>query len=455
MILPPQSIRRLRSVVRKCLVRPSRPPGPSVLVHSDGQTLYLFADIGEIAVQLQVTHSTRKQRLTVPLSFLETLEGAGREPVEFHLPSATEGVARWNRDGVTVEHPFVPPSAPKPGTLALPSDWVPMPRHFLPAMYEAGRTAAKEATKYALNRIQLRGRSGSIVASDAKQGLIQSGFPFPFADDLYLPARPVFGLAEFHAGAEIGRTPNHLAIRTGEWTFWLATDSSARYPDVEQIVPRRATSTRLEFGASDVGWLLEHAKEFSSADSLVALTIDAGPERVLLRTRPGTQEGVEVRLASTRVDGPPVRFGLDGSHLERLLRLGFRSLEVAGAKQPVVARDGHRIYLAMVLGPESVVASARDLRRLSTAESDAVILPAVSSEPPTVKPDPAPRPDPPGEEALDPIAEAAALKAALWEAAQRASRLLAALRVGRKERRVLDQVFSSLKALNRGNRGEP
>ena len=54
MILPPQLIRRFRSVVKKCLVRPSRTPGLNVLVHSDGQSLRLFADLGEIAVELRV-----------------------------------------------------------------------------------------------------------------------------------------------------------------------------------------------------------------------------------------------------------------------------------------------------------------------------------------------------------------------------------------------------------------
>ncbi len=57
-------------------------------------------------------------------------------------------------------------------------------------------------------------------------------------------------------------------------------------------------------------------------------------------------------------------------------------------------------------------------------------------------------------EALDPIAEADALRSALGEAHHRLSRLLTALRLKKKEQKALSQVWSSLKSLNLGARND-
>ena len=59
-----------------------------------------------------------------------------------------------------------------------------------------------------------------------------------------------------------------------------------------------------------------------------------------------------------------------------------------------------------------------------------------------------PERDPAG--ALDPLAEAEALRATLADAAQQASRLVMTLRGRKKEQKALASVYSSLKSLNLG-----
>jgi hypothetical protein len=57
---------------------------------------------------------------------------------------------------------------------------------------------------------------------------------------------------------------------------------------------------------------------------------------------------------------------------------------------------------------------------------------------------------PPAGEFLDPLVEAEGLRAALAEAAARATRLVAALKQFRRERRALSAAWTSLKQLNLG-----
>jgi hypothetical protein len=64
--------------------------------------------------------------------------------------------------------------------------------------------------------------------------------------------------------------------------------------------------------------------------------------------------------------------------------------------------------------------------------------------------DPATRPGPPPADGPDPLAEAEALRAALADAAQRAGRLVAALKQTRRQKRALSSVWSRLRSLNIG-----
>ncbi len=60
-------------------------------------------------------------------------------------------------------------------------------------------TTDREPTRYALNCLQLRGR-GDIAATDGHHILIQSGFAFPWAENLLVPAKSVLGCQELDTG---------------------------------------------------------------------------------------------------------------------------------------------------------------------------------------------------------------------------------------------------------------
>jgi hypothetical protein len=68
---------------------------------------------------------------------------------------------------------------------------------------DASSSAARESVRYAVSNIQLRGRPGEIIATDGRQLLLQSGFKFPFTDDVLVPSSTVFGCKELDGGGEV------------------------------------------------------------------------------------------------------------------------------------------------------------------------------------------------------------------------------------------------------------
>lgn len=63
------------------------------------------------------------------------------------------------------------------------------------------------------------------------------------------------------------------------------------------------------------------------------------------------------------------------------------------------------------------------------------------------------RQDPPGEEVVDPLEEAEALRVAIVEVGSPLARLIATLRNARKEKKVLANVWAGLRQLNLGGGG--
>ena len=128
-----------------------------------------------------------------------------------------------------------------------------MPPSFLAALHEAGRTAARDESRYALTRVQLQGKAGQILGTDGKQALIQGGWTFPFTDNILVPAIPMFGMKDVAAQADvrIGKTATHLVVTAGPWTVWLLIDAEGRFPDV--AAARAAQSPDNDAGSGSAG----------------------------------------------------------------------------------------------------------------------------------------------------------------------------------------------------------
>jgi hypothetical protein len=129
-----------------------------------------------------------------------------------------KGSARWSDGGVARAAEF---EAVLPSTLPdfpqEPARLQPLPANFVPAYVEAVRTTARESVRYALSHVQLRGKSGELVATDGKQLLVQGGFNFPWKDDVLVPGLPCLGSRELQTDgpAAVGRTSSTSACGSG------------------------------------------------------------------------------------------------------------------------------------------------------------------------------------------------------------------------------------------------
>src|SRR5262249_39368185 len=125
-----------------------------------------------------------------------------------------------------------------PALPAEPRDMQPVGAAFLAALDEAVRTSAEEPARSALGCVQLRG-TGTLAATDGKQLLLQGGFRFPWTDDLLVARSRAFGCAAVRQQQDVavGRTEEHLLVRAGPWSVFLAVDRDGRFPHVEEAIP--------------------------------------------------------------------------------------------------------------------------------------------------------------------------------------------------------------------------
>jgi hypothetical protein len=455
-------VRRFRAVARR-----ARPPGrhygpaPPVRVSADGGTLTLAAHLGEVVVALRApTARPSAGAFTVSMADLDRFDGPAAGVVTLVKAGRSCATARWD-DG----------AAPRTAELELVTNdlaWpeeadrlVAMPPHFPAALHEAGRTAAREpGGRYGLHRVQVQGKAGRVVGTDGKQALVQGGYTSPFEDDLLVPAVPVFGSKELAAEAavSVGRAGDWLYLVIGPWQVWLAIDREGRFPDVMAAFPR-SCGIRIEIDDRDADAVLAALPgRAAGRDGPRPVTLDLGPAVAARARDDRAGEVVELPLPNTQYAGPPTRVVLDHGHLTRALALGFREFRTRGAGYPVAARADDRLYLTVALDPSAAVppggaAGPAAASAIHPAQPCSVPIP-VRSDPMSTRDAPSPdrngHADPPHGEALDPLAEAEALRGALAEAAGRAARLVAVLKQFRRERRALASAWSSLKQLNLG-----
>jgi hypothetical protein len=62
----------------------------------------------------------------------------------------------------------------------------------LSALRDAADTTDKDSSRFALQRVRLRGAKGQVEATDSRQLFIESGFEFPWEDDPLVTASHVF-----------------------------------------------------------------------------------------------------------------------------------------------------------------------------------------------------------------------------------------------------------------------
>jgi hypothetical protein len=467
--IPRALARRLRAVLRRSAVEQGpRGEWPLLLCRAGPGGLLVQAGRGGVAVCYRQPGRRPPDALAFRADVLAGFEGRSADPVNLEVAGAGRGLARWSDAGVPRALEFDAVTADSvPDLPGPPRQWTPMPAGFLAALGEAARTAARDSTRLALSRVQLRGQRGDVVATDGRQLLAWGGFPFPWAEALLVPRVPAFGGRELAGAGDVavGRTQGHVAVRAGPWAFLLAVDRASRFPGVDHVIPRpSAAASRLRLDPADAEALLAVLPRLPGRGVPNApVTLDLG-ESVAVRARAeGEERPTEFLLPRSRASGPPARVCCDRTFLRRAAALGFTELEVFSPGQSLACRDGSRVYVWMPLDPQSAVPPAPDAVRVDPADG-----PTPAPVPPTERsaamPDPRPNgPEPRGSAARpapdtpqtpdglpDPVAEAEELRELLHQAQARVGRLLAALRHQRRQGRALQAAVASLRQLRLG-----
>jgi hypothetical protein len=460
--------RAYRTVLRRSLMdQGQRHSWPLLLCKADDGGLTLQSVQSEMALCFHQPSPRTLELIAFRAHVLAEFEGRTDAGVLVEHVAEGKGRARWDDAGVprVLDIDTVTPDS-VPMFPEVPADLTPMPAGFLTVLDEACRTVGKEqGGRFALTRIQLRGRRGDVVATDGRQLLVQAGFRLPWNDDILIPRTSVFACREFACDDQVllGRSKTHVAVRCGPWTLLLEIDPKSRFPDTQAVIPRSVSiAARLTLDDRDAALLTSVLPKLPGVrDFSAPVTLDVG-RRIAIRARAeGSDQVTEVPLVHSTATGPPMLLHLDRRLLHRAVAMGFRELEAVDADTPVMFRDRRRTFLWVLLDKKNAIPAGADVIRVDPADGTA----APPATPPLTRkememPPPNngqhPQQDRLRDQPLekwdieDIIAETEELRSVIQDAGARTIRLLAALKHHRRRSRAVQQAMHSLQQLRLG-----
>jgi hypothetical protein len=297
--------------------------------------------------------------------------------------------------------------------------------------------------------------------------LVQSGFDFPWEEDVLLPRNLVFGYSELPAAAPVlvGKTDGWVVFRIGDWTFCLKIATGKRFPDVDPLIPRPQDAVaRFHLAPDDAKFLAKSVSRLPVDDELnEPVTVDLNGSLAIRAKTNGQPHPTEIVFANSQVEGDAMRFNCNRRYLLQAVKLGFRHAQLYGPNVPAMFHDERRRYVWALLDPEAVIPPNRNAVRIEPAAESG---PRKSShEPPTrsrkrsrmTEPKSTQHTDtateesaeanPPDNGSADVIEQAEAVKASLREAASKTSQLIAALKRHRKQAKAVQSTLAALKQL--------
>lgn len=354
-----------RAGVRK--LRRAASPAIAVLGDTDGMRLRLLTR--DLAIEYSVSHSTSDIALRLPLEALDACAGRRGEPVTFDVAVDGRVELRWTDRGVPRRGEFSQPPAVDESFPAPPTNFVAHDAELWKALGDAVACTDEESKRYALGCVRLCGATGRIEATDGRQALVQTGFQFPWEENLLIPGSKLLGCPEIERGAiEIGRTDDWVSVRTGKWLIQLRIQNEARFPNIEQVIPNpELARSRLELSPSDAEFLKTTLPHLPCHDDIYRpITCDLNG-RVLIRSRElSAAHPVEVDLRSSTLEGAPIQVSTDRRYVDRALRLGFRKILFHDPNSPALAVDQRRRYLWAVLDKTSAIARHEQAQKIDS-----------------------------------------------------------------------------------------
>jgi len=361
--------RQVRAVFRKALGITLRGLTCPVTLETGPEGLRIRAISPDAAAEYREPGNLAPERLVVPFELMADCEGRKSEPVQIEPQGDRAIVAQW-RDGkvpqlIRYDVPSNPTKLAFPGE---PDSLTENPPAILAALHGAAQTTDRESVRFAIGCIQLRGRDGSIRATDGRQLLVHSGFALPWSDDRLIPGIDVFGCKDLpqDQAVQIGCTGDWVTFVIGPWTIHLRINKDGRFPDIDRHIPRdSAVTSRLRISPADAEFLADTLSKLPSDDEHnQPVTLDLNGSVAIRARGPGQAQPTEVVLSGSSYSGEPTRIHSNRKYLARALRLGFRELHVVSPKVPALCRDDRRSYAWALLDSKSAIGPSPDVVRV-------------------------------------------------------------------------------------------
>jgi hypothetical protein len=342
--------RLLRAVLRKAGLGKSGPQ-PDAFVHvsadNEGQRLRVAGP--EVVIEYRQPGEFASAEFMLPVEVLAIIEGRTQEPVTFDASDPGRIIISFSDHGVpqrlerTIDGKAQPPAWPE-----LPTTYAENSAELWPALRDAVATTDREPTRYALNCLQLRGR-GDTVATDGHHILIQSGFTFPWEDNLLVPARPLLGCKELDTGepVQVGLACDWVTLGIGPWLISLKINREARFPKIDDCLPQsESAKSHLTISPTDAEFLRHSLPGLPCNDpQYEPVTLDLNGRVIVRGQGEKNARTSELLLSNSRFTGDAIRLSSNRRYLARAINLGFREVHLNSADSPVLCRDERRRYV--------------------------------------------------------------------------------------------------------------
>lgn len=467
MIQVPRSVlKRFRQLCRRGGLHKFRrdSQGPLLTVSGGPEGYRIRAASPDVAIEYHDSAPSDPVTIRLPLDAFDACEGREDALVTFENRADSRVLLSWINGGVPRQHEVDQPKADAVTFPELPATFTPNEPRLWQALHDAAATTDESSTRYALACLHLRGKSGTIEATDGRQVLVQSNFRFGFDDDVLVPGSKLLGSADLADGepVNVGRAGDWIGFGVGSVLVMVRTQKDGRFPKLDQIMPSPSMAkSRLELTADDARFLGNTLPRLPCDDELHGpITLDLNG-RVLVRSRESDQgRPTEVLLAGSKLNGESIMLNTNRCYVERALKLGFRSVCLYGSDSPALCVADDRRFLWAVLDGKSAIPRTENSVRIdsSVAPPPAIIRHRKPS--PMSVPQPAPVPaapkivkrsraKPSQNVGGSPIEQTLALRDALRVTARQANELLRSLKRQKRQSRIVESTLASLKQLQK------
>ena len=360
-------IRTLRTTIRQSLGISNARRAPAVTFRSTPNELLIQASTDKVAVECRLPGSYQPECFAIPYEALSTVEGKQDDLVSLTKRDDIV-ILQWSDAEIPQSVQFSSSDAME--MPPIPDNLVTIDPQFLSAMAEAVATTDQESTRYALNCIRLRGRDGQIAATDSAQALIQTGFTFPWDDEILLTGSGAFASSDFATSDDlrIGRSADWVTLQANSRTLHLWIEKERRFPDIDLQIPANGSAaTTLSLSEDDIEFLLMSAKRLPGASEHNApVTVDLNGVVAIRAVAEDQSNPTELVLSNSRRVGDELQFNTDRKFLTRAAKLGFRDICLRSNEAPAYCQDDRRTYIWALLGEEGAITSSAQTTRISS-----------------------------------------------------------------------------------------